>query len=260
MHALIVMKVAAYNEPMTSASQQLSGLERDLTGIFAERLQSLVAYGLRRSKVPGPHGSGHDEAAARTTALAIVASLREPDLRACTEHVAAWRTAGLATPLLLASGDFERSLDAFPLEFGAIIADYQVVKGADPFKGLVIDPSDLRRACEMQARSHLLHLRQGFLETEGNPNGLAMLTLRSAGPFAALLTSIGRLQGVVIDDPAAAGRHAERALQLSPGTVTDVVRLADASDLSAADAARIFPPYLDATERLVQYVDEWRLA
>jgi hypothetical protein len=246
---------------MTSASQPLSVLERDLTVIFAERLQSLVAFGLRRFNASRPHGAGHGEDAnARTTALAIVSSLRQPDLRACAERMASWHAAGLATPLLLASGDFERSLDAFPLEFGAIIADYQLVAGADPFKGLEIDSADVRRACEMQARSHLLHLRQGFLETEGNPNALALLTLRSAGPFAALLTSIVRLQGTVTDDIAAAGRHAERELHLSAGALTDVVRLADASDLSAADAARIFPTYLEATEKLVQYVDGWRRA
>jgi hypothetical protein len=246
---------------MTSASQRLSVLERDLTAIFAERLESLVAFGLRRLKAPHSHAGGHeDDAGAGTTALAIVASLRQPDLRACTEHMPAWRAAGLATPLLLASGDFERSLDAFPLEFGAIIADYKVIKGADPFKGLEIDPADIRRACEMQARSHLLHLRQGFLETDGNPNGLALLMLRSAGPFAALLTSIVRLQGVVTDDPAAAGRHLERELQLTPGVITEVIGLTHAADLLAADAARIFPAYLEATEQLVQYIDRWRLA
>jgi hypothetical protein len=133
-----------------------------------------------------------------------------------------------------------------------------VVVGSDPFDGLTVDPDDLRRACEVQARSHLLHLRQGFLETEGNGNALAMLALRSAGPFAALLTSVARLQGLSTHDQAAAARHAERQLQLAPGVVTEVVKLARAKDVSAADATRIFPAYLDATERLVQYVDGWR--
>jgi len=112
----------------------------------------------------------------------------------------------------------------------------------------------------VQARSHLLHLRQGFLETGGNGNALAMLTIRSAEPFAALITSIARLQGLATHDQSAVGRHAERQLQLPPGVVTEVVALAQATDISAADAARIFPAYLDATERLVQYVDGWGTA
>src|SRR6185295_16401084 len=114
---------------------------------------------------------------------------------------------------------FERSLDAFPLEFGAIIADHAVVAGRDPFEGLAIEPADLRRACEVQARSHLLHLREGFLETQGRGDAIAVLVVRSAAPFAALLGSLARLQGLDPRDQAAAGRHAERELQLPAGTV-----------------------------------------
>ena len=246
---------------MTRLPDHLSILERDLRGIFADRLQSLIVYGLHGSAPSDRHQSAHaPHAGPRTSTLAIIASMREPDLKVCAEHISIWHDAGLATPLLLASGEFERSLDAFPLEFGAIIADYAVVSGPDPFAGLTVDPADLRRACEVQARSHLLHLRQGFVETAGNGNALAMLTVRSAAPFAALVTSVARLQGLVTHDQAAAGRHAERQLQLSPGAVTEVVKLAQVADISAAEATRIFSPYLDATERLVQYVDGWGTA
>ena len=68
---------------------------------------------------------------------------------------------------------------------------------------------------------------------------------------------MARLQGLEIHDPAAAGRHAERELQLPPGVVTEVVRLAHVTEISAADAVRIFPTYLDAAERLARYVDGW---
>ena len=246
---------------MTRLPDHLSILERDLRRIFADRLQSLIAYGLHASVPSDPHQPAHTpHAGARTSTLAMIASLREPDLKVCAEHIRTWHDAGLATPLLLASGEFERSLDAFPLEFGAIIADYAVVFGPDPFAGLTVEPADLRRACEVQARSHLLHLRQGFVETAGNGNALAILTVRSAAPFAALVTSVARLQGLVTHDQAAAGRHAERQLQLSPGAVTEVVKLAQVADISAAEATRLFSPYLDATERLVQYVDGWGTA
>src|SRR5439155_11543442 len=105
---------------------------------------------------------------------------------ACAKAAAKWHDAGLATPLLLTAGEFERSLDAFPLEFGAIIADHRVVAGRDPFQGLASDPTDLRRACEVQARSHLLHLRHGFVETNGSGDAVAVLIVQSAAPFAAL--------------------------------------------------------------------------
>jgi hypothetical protein len=205
----------------------------------------------------GGSGHGGHAAAAATHTLAIVKSLTESDLKACADLVASWHDAGLDTPLLLTTGEFERSLDAFPLEFGAIMADHVVVAGRNPFDDLGVDATDLRRACEVQARSHLLHLRQGFLETNGRGDAIAVLIVRSAAPFAALLASVARLQGVAARDHGTAGRHAERLLDLSPGAVTDVTRLAHVTEISAADAVRIFPTYLEAVLRLVQYVDRW---
>ena len=246
---------------MTRLPDHVSLLERGLRSIFADRLESLVVYGVRAAASSVGHDTGHTTSAApRTSTLAIVTALRENDLRACADRVGAWRAAGLATPLLLAAGEFEQSLDAFPLEFGAIIADYAVVAGKDPFEGLVIAGADIRRACEVQVRSHLLHLREGVLETEGNGNALAVLIVRSAAPFAALLTSVARLQGLDTLDPAAAARHAERQLQVPPGAVSDVVNLAHIAEISAAEATRIFPAYLDAVERLAHFVDSWETA
>jgi hypothetical protein len=205
-------------------------LERELRGVFGSRLQSLVAYGLRTH-----HGS---HAPVRT--LALVESLSEQDLRACAGKVKSWHGAGLATPLLVASAEFARSLDAFPLEFGAIIADHEVVAGTQPFAQAKVDPTDVRRACEVQARSHLLHLREGFLEAGGNSHAVAMLIVRSA-------------------DPAAAARHAERAVGVTSG-LADVAVLAKEHEIAADRAEQLFPPYLLAVERLVAYVDKWSAA
>jgi hypothetical protein len=220
-------------------------LERDLRGVFGTRLQSLVAYG----------APGHAHAAART--MALVTSLTEQDLRGCAARVAAWHAAGLATPLVLAADEFAHSLDAFPLEFAAILADHTVVAGAEPFDHRTIEAGDLRRACEVQARSHLLHLRQGFVEASGNGNALAILIVESAAPLGALLTSVARLEGRSPGDAAAAGRHVERLLGATGGSIADIAALAHVHEIPAADAERLFSPYLAAMERLVTYVDGW---
>jgi hypothetical protein len=238
-------------------------LERDLRGIFGDRLQSLSIYGAG-SRAHGHAHAPHDAHAAHDThahgrpptqTLAIVESLTPDDLRASARHVEAWHEAGLATPLLIVAREFDRSLDAFPLEFGAILADHVVVSGGHPFASLTVDPADVRRACEVQARSHLLHLREGFLETRGRADALSVLVVQSAAAFAALVSSIARLEGHATDDGAAA-RHVERILN-TPGAVTDVTKLAGVDEISSADAERLFPPYLDAVERLVAYVDGW---
>src|SRR3954467_11108612 len=126
-------------------------LDRELRDIFGTRLESLVAY-----------ASADAADATPTATLAIVDNLTADDLRACAGRIAAWHDAGVATPLLLEAQEFDGSLDAFPFEFGTILADHAVVSGRNPFDGLQVDAADLRRACEVQARSHLLHLRQGF--------------------------------------------------------------------------------------------------
>jgi hypothetical protein len=234
-------------------------IARDLGDIFGGRLQSVVVYGLDADDAkPAAHAhaaAGH-ATAAPTHTLAIVDALSREDLQACAGRVAAWHDAGLATPLLLVAHEFEAALDAFPLEFGAILADHALVAGRNPFDGLTIDAADLRRACEVQARSHLLHLREGFLETRGRADALAVLIVDSAAPFAALLKSIARLEGAEARDASAAGRHAERRLDLAGG-ITGVVALAGVTEISSQEAVKMFPRYLDAVERLVAYVDGW---
>ena len=245
---------------MTQLPESVAALERDLRDIFGRRLQSFVAYGVRAASHVQGRAGGHGQSeheASLTHTMAVVDKLGADDLRACSGKMAAWHDAGLATPLLLAAHEFADSLGAFPLEFGAILADHVLVSGSDPFEGLQVSPADLRRACEVQARSHLLHLRQGFLETRGQPSGLAVLIVQSAAPFAGLLKSIAHMQGFASHDTGAVGRHTERTLELPGGIVTDVTRLAGVREISSTEAHRIFPTYLDAAERLVKFVDDW---
>jgi hypothetical protein len=237
-------------------------LERELRGIFGHRLQSLVMYGQRshaHREAGGNHGGGHGHRdAPPIQTLAVVETAARDDLRACAARIASWHDAGLATPLLLAAHEFEQSLDVFPLEFAAILADHEVVSGT-PLNAAV-DPTDLRRACEVQARSHLLHLRQGYLESRGNVDALAVLIVASAAPFAALLTSVARLEGHTSHDAAASARHVERALGLVGDTLAHIAQLAGVGEIASSEAERIFPAYLEAVERLVAYVDGWRAA
>src|SRR3954469_2896505 len=225
--------------------EAVRALERDLRGIFGSRLQSLAIYGARAATADAhlahdAHGHG---AAAPTRTLAVVESMTRADLPAAATRVDAWHDAGLATPLLLGAREFSQSLDAFPLEFGAILADHVVVAGDNPFASLAVDPADVRRAVEVQARSHLLHLREGFLETRGRADALSLLIVESAPAFAALVTSLARLRahgpsGVAGGTPPqsavaaatmpadAAARHVERIIGMADGTVAAVVALA----------------------------------
>ena len=245
-------------------SSVIGRLERELREIFGSRLQSLVVYGERARSVnetnaasTGRRGKRQPSTAHPVHVLAIVDALSRDDLRACAQHVSAWHAAGAATPLVLATHDFDRSLDVFPIEFGAILADHSVIAGANPFERLTVDPGDLRRAIEVQARSHLLHLREGYIETQGRGDALAVLVLRSAPAFATLITSIARLEARASDDAAVAARQTGQLLGLDNSIIEQMVGFVGVQKIPSADADALFPAYLDAVQRLVDYVDRW---
>src|SRR5206468_4342027 len=98
----------------------------------------------------------------------------------------------------------------------------------------------VRRACEVQARSHLLHLREGYTETQGRSDALADLIARSSTPRAALLKSVGRLKGA----------------EMANGVLGEVSAL-NGKTLSSDAARRLFPEYLSAVEHLANEIDRW---
>jgi hypothetical protein len=242
------------------SSPAVQHLARDLQDIFAARLRSLVVYGTASHHAAAGDQHGHAHEAPLTHTLAIVDGLAASDLKQCAGRAAGWHDAGLATPLLLGANEIERALDAFPFEFGGILSDHTVVVGADPFASLTVDTADLRRACEIQARGHLLHLREGYIETRGRSDALAVLIVRSAAPFAALVSHLSRLDGRPDGDGAAAARHIERTLKLPEPIASEIVKLTAVKEISSAEAEHLFPPYLAAVERLVDYVDTWGTA
>jgi hypothetical protein len=221
-------------------------LARDLRAILQERLRALVVFGAHATGSPGADDPVHT--------LALVQALEFSDLDACAHRAGTWRRRGLAAPVLLPVEEFARSLDAFPLEFGAIIAHHAPVYGRDPFEGLTVHAEDLRRACEVQVRAHLLHLREGYLETGGEPGGIERLVRNSAAPLLTLVTNLAALDGS--DGPPELGAFVERAAGDAAPALRDVLALAY-DQLPTTDAARLFPAYLAATERLTAYVDRW---
>ena len=225
-----------------------SQLALDLRSVFGDRLISVAAY--------GPHLEGHTEAP--ITCLAIVATLTLADLEACARFMHHWSRTGVATPLILPEDEFRRSLDAFPLEYGEIIRAHYRIFGRDPFAGVAITEEDLRRACETQIKSHLVHLRQGFLQTGSKPSNIAELVAASAPAFAALLRNVARLNGVNSSDRMQTTREGARRAGLPEGIVSEIMALEHAAAIPTGDPARLFPEYLAAVEQLARAVDNWR--
>jgi hypothetical protein len=200
----------------------------DLQRLFGARLQSIVAY-----------GDGDDPEGLHT--LALVESLTFQDLAACAPLVGGWHKARLAVPLILSRNEFARTLDVFPIEYGGIIARHTVVLGENPFAGMQVREPDLRRACELHTKSHLIHLREGFLESGGHPVAVGRLMSASAPALRALVANLEGLDAGIA-----------RRAGVTPELIAEVTA---AGSSSIADPSPLFARYVSAVERLWQEVD-----
>jgi hypothetical protein len=223
----------------------LAALVGDLRRVFGERLQSVAAYGIDARRAHG--GPLH--------AIALVERLTFDDLSACAPLAGSWSRHGLDVPLLLEHDEFRRTLDVFPLEYGDIIARHVVIDGPDPFAGVAVPLADLRRAVEQQAKSHLIHLREGYLESGGDPHGVAGLVAASAPAWHALLVNIARLGGGSTEDVAAA---AERQIGIAASVVRQVLSAGAGNQSSIEEPTAVLARYIEAAERVWEYVDTWR--
>jgi hypothetical protein len=239
--------------PQFSPAQQrgIEQLARDLDGVFGPRLESVVAY----------HGNQGDGS---VHSCVLVRDLGFRDLAACLPFTENWHHRGVAVPLMLSSDELTRTVDVFPLEYAAITADYLVVRGSDPFAGLAIPVEDVRRAVEALAKSHLIHLREGFLESHNETTRVGRLIAASAAPLRALLVQIARLPdsghgpaGAMPSDESLAAL-AEQRIGI-PATLIRTVLAASANGQSTiTDPAHLLGAYIDAAQKIWHYVDRWR--
>ena len=235
---------------MSSSREAAGRLVEDLLQVFGERLLTAAVY--------GAHARDH-AAVGPMACVALVQFLSGADLDACAARARGWHTHGLATPLIVAVDEFHRSLDAFPLEYSDIIERHDVVFGAGLLLSTAsVQPADIRRACETQVKSHLLHLRQEYLESEGSPAAISRLLSAAAPAFAMLLERVARLQGTPGADHDGSARAGAKLAGLSDSTVSAVLALEHGGPLTAPDGARLFQDYLQAVGQLAAFVDTWR--
>jgi hypothetical protein len=234
--------------PVFSSSQQ-NGVEllaRDLDEVFGSRLQALVAYG-------GSQGDGS------VHSCAIVDALSFQDLGKCLPFTGRWHQRRVAVPLMLSADELQRTIDIFPLEYAAIVADHVVVRGTDPFTSVTIPREDVRRATEAQAKSHLIHLREAYLESHGETTRIAHLIAASSPPLRALLTNIARLNDAAVVAPAddALAKMAETRMGVPAAVIREVLGSSAAGTSMISDPAHLFAGYVDATQKIWEFVDAW---
>lgn len=234
--------------PDLSASERhaVDSLAKDLEDVFGPRLRAMVAY-------RGSHGDG------TVHSCAIVETLSFQDLAKCLPYTDRWHQRHMAVPLLLSGDELQRTLDIFPLEYAAIAAQHVVVRGADPFAGVVVPSEHIRRAVEGQAKSHLIHLREAYLESRGDPTRIAHVIAGSSGPLRALLANIAGLGGGTGPLPSDAdlANMAESRMQTPAGLIREVLATSAAGPSTITDPSHLLSRYITAAEQIWEYVDKW---
>jgi len=248
--------------PQFSAPQlrAVDTLARDLDQVFGGRLRALVVY-------PGHQADGS------VHSMALIDELAFRDLVACLPFTESWHHRGAAVPLMLTPDELQRTIDIFPLEYASMVADYAVVRGEDPLRGVAIDAGDIRRACEAQAKSHLIHLRESFLESHAETTRIWQLIALSAAPLRALLTNIARLpaeassrarppdggsppSAQALSDEALA-KLAEQRMGVSAALVQGVLATSAQGVSATIDPTHLLSHYIDAAQKIWEYVDRW---
>ena len=169
---------------------------------------------------PGAHG--HAEAPTRT--LAVVERMTRDDLRACAGRVAgvARRRPGDAAARRRARvRAIARRLSARVRRDPRRSRRRRRARIRSPACG--VDPADLRRACEVQARSHLLHLREGYLETRGRADALADLIVQSAPAVCRAAAKRRPARRAASRRRVRPPATSERTLGVPGGAITDIV-------------------------------------
>lgn len=222
--------------------EAIARLRNDLEQVLGPRLLSLVVY-----EAPGP-----DEGLVH--ALAVVDGFEVGDLVRLAPAAGAWRREGLAVPLVFDRGELATVVDAFPLEFSQILARHEIVAGTSCLDGLSVGHEDLRRACEAQARSHLVHLREGYLQAGGVLRAVGDLVSASLAPLRALVVNVARLHGADPRSPEALAAFVGDRLPDAAGLVP-LLRLGPDATLPPAEAERLFPRYLEGVGHLARALD-----
>jgi hypothetical protein len=221
-----------------AARHALTRLAGDLTRVFGDRFVAVVAYGPARA------------AGFATTILA-------DDLEALAPLVEGWSRDGLEAPLLLTPREFERSLDAFPLEYAAMIERHEVIAGTSPFTDARPSEHDIRRACEVQAQSFLIHLRQGWVQASDHTHEQAHLLVHSAEPLRALLANIAKLQGAPFATDTDLATFASRTTTVPADLITNILSLPQHPEQAETHIPSM-NTYLTFVGQLWAYVDGWR--
>ena len=164
-------------------------------------------------------------------------------------------------PLLLTESQMRTSLDAFSIEWTEIVEMHLLIDGDDVLASLVVPRDNLRLQCEHELRTKLLSLRQAYLQSREDVNGLEVVLRSAATSFATLFRTLLRLGGETpaTGTPQVIERIAE-LYQLDAATLLDAWQVRFEPRKWKIDELRaLYRRFVVQIERLVEVIDTLRV-
>jgi hypothetical protein len=190
--------------------------------------------------------------------MIVMDQLTPATLRSLSRAFTGWRKGTPEPPLMLSRAEWTRATDAFAIEITDMRTSYRVLRGADPFEGIRVDPTDLRKALEREFRGKLLRLRQGYTIYAPDPAALGKLGLQSAATILVLLRGVLTLIGKTVPiEPLELAAAAAAAIGFEGEHLLHVVR--HRVDREWRCQAPEFENYMKAVEDSARYVDQLQL-
>lgn len=228
-----------------------SEIARDYRKIFGEELISIILYG---------SGAGEDYVAGKSDLnLLITLTGRGIDhLERALDTVGQWRKRNVAIPLFMTREYLAGAQDAYPIEFLNMRRSYAVVTGEDVLAPITFDPCHIRLQLERELRGKLLHLRSGYLGTEGKTGKIRELIAASLTAFVSLFGAILYLKNLEIPkgkrDIITAG---SAAFGIDATVFLKCEEIRGGTDrFSSAEVQIVFREYLRGVGRLCELIDQ----
>jgi hypothetical protein len=167
----------------------VAGFVADVSAAPSGSIQAVVLYG---SAAGGSYLPGRSDLNFLLVSPRVVPDL----LHFLQNRMKVWAKQRIASPLIVDASFLSRSLDSYPLEILGMQAAYKVLYGTDPLVGLAPEIEHVRVQVEREAKSKILLLRRGFIESAGHHKRLAGVLAVTLPAVDAMLRGMLYVKGV----------------------------------------------------------------
>lgn len=194
----------------------LSSYLRNAKKTFGEKEPSIIVYG---SLARGDFLEGRSN----INVLFVFDTLPLEVMKQCSKLASRWTKERIVTPLMFTREELQQFPNSFPLEFFDMEDHHIVLTGQDPFIGLNLEGKNLFAECEREIRGNILRVRQQFVESDGNPEGIHALLPISLTTVIPCIRGLYRLLGQSVrGNPDTILDRMSSVLELDPSVFQEV--------------------------------------